>query len=127
MISKGYVGLFRNGLHEVQIGGFVEGWLEGFDRVEQVIPGRGAGNATFVVSGREQVVWAPHLQFRVTSGEDFAWVYISMGRRVVETSGLPYGDNLVPLNVLAGLDGLEEVIDQGNERRLGELESEELM
>ena len=127
MISKGYVGLFRSELHEMQIGGFVQNWLENFDKVEQVIPGHDSGNATFVISGKEHIMWAPHLQFRVTFGEDFAWVYISKGRQVVETSGLPYGDNLVPLNVLVELDDLEEVIDQENERRLDELEREGLM
>jgi hypothetical protein len=127
MISKGYVGLFRTELHERQIGGFVQNWLENFDKVEQVIPGRDAGNATFTISSHEQIIWALHLQFRVTFGEDFAWVYISKGKQVVETSGLPYGDNLVPLNVLVELADLEEVIDQENERRLEELESEGLM
>jgi hypothetical protein len=127
MISKGYVGLFRTGLHEPQIGAFVQSWLRNFDKVEQVIPGHESGNATFVISDHGQIMWAPHLQFRVMHGEDFAWVYISKGRQVVETSGLPYGDNLVPLNVLVELEDLAEVIDQENERRLDELEREGLM
>ena len=127
MISKGYVGLFRAALHEPQIGAMVRAWLRNFDKVEQVIPGHDSGNATFMVVGEEQVMVAQHLQFRVTRGEDFAWVYISKGGRVAETSGLPYDDNLTPLNVLAELPDLEEVIDQENDRRLDELERDGLM
>jgi hypothetical protein len=114
-------------LHEPQIGAFVRSWLENFDKVEQVIPGHDSGNATIAISGHEQIIWSPHLQFRVMAGEDFAWIYISKGKQVVETSGLPYGDNLVPLNVLVELEDLEEVIDQENDRRLDELEREGLM
>ncbi|MDR2462589.1 MAG: hypothetical protein LBD30_02275 [Verrucomicrobiales bacterium] len=124
MVSKGYVGLFRCELHETHISAFVQSWLKNFDKVEQLVPGRDSGNATFTVSDPAQIMWAPHLQFRVMLGEDFAWVYVSKGGRVVETSGLPYGDNMAPLNALAGLADLTEVIDQENERRLDELERE---
>ncbi|MDR1192265.1 MAG: hypothetical protein LBK60_11495 [Verrucomicrobiales bacterium] len=122
MVSKGYVGLFHGALHEPHISAFVQSWLKNFDRVEQIIPGRDSGNATFTVSDPAQIMWSPHLQFRVMRGEDFAWVYVSKGRQVVETSGLPYGDNLAPLNALVELVDLAEVIDQENERRLDELE-----
>ena len=67
------------------------------------------------------------MQFRMIEGDDFAWIYLSLGRRVAETSGLPHADNLAPLHALAELPGLQEVVDQINERRLDQLESEGLL
>ncbi len=127
MISKSYVGLFGGPLTEAELKEFAAWWLETFDRLEQVYPGPQAGTSTFTVHSSDDILWDEHLQFRVVSGDDFAWVYITKGRRVVETSGLPYADNLLPLNVLVELPGLEEVIDHLNEKRLDQLEAEGLL
>ena len=127
MISKGYVGLFTEELTQGQITEFALCWLNLFDRVEQVYPGKDAGTATFTVHRIEDILWDKNLQFRVIAGDDFAWIYANLGQRVMETSGLPEAGNLAPLHALLELPGLEEIIDQANERRLDQLEAEGLL
>ena len=127
MISKGYVGLFAEALTQAHIGEFANCWLSLFDRVEQVYPGKEAGAATFTVRTVEDILWDKNLQFRVIEGDDFAWIYAHLGGRVIETSGLPHAENMAPLHALVELPGLEEVVDQVNERRLDQLEAEGLL
>ena len=127
MISKGYVGLFKEPLEEAQIREIISVWLSNFDLVEQVYPGPQAGTATFTVKTTDDIAWDAHMQFRVHAGGDFCWVYLSKGRRVLETTGLPDVENTIPLYALLELPGLEEVIAQENERRLDQLEAEGLL
>ncbi len=123
MDSKGYVAIFKQALGKNKVKDFVRVWLDHYPRVEQVCPGQGAGTVTLTIENADAILWEPNLQFRVMSGEDFAWIYLTFEGRVIETSGLAYETNTLPLDVLVELEGIEEVIDQRNERRLDELEA----
>jgi hypothetical protein len=127
MISKGFVGVFDTPFTKEQVGAFVDAWIGSQFQVEQVCPGPHAGNTTVSIAAAGDVLWEDHLQFRVLSGVIFSWVYLTLGRRVIETSGMPDDGNTLPLDVLLDLPGLEEVVDQANDRRLDELEKEGLM
>ena len=127
MISKGFVGLFAEPFTRATVGSFVGVWLGGGYQVEQVCPGPAAGNTTISIKEPSDVLWEQNLQFRVLNGVTFSWAYLTLGRRVIETSGLPDEGNILPLEVLADLPGLVEVVDQVNERRLDQLEAEGLM
>lgn len=126
MISKGYVGLFKDPLTGDNVREFVASWLERFERVEQV-SGGGAGAVTVRIESVEQIIKEDHQQFRVLMGDDFAWVYVSKGNYVIETTGMPADDISVCLDVLLELPGLVEVIDQKDDKRLDELEAKGLM
>lgn len=125
MISKGYVGLFKEPLAEKQIQKCVDSWLARFEKVEQVSPGGGV--LTITLESSAQVVMEEHQQFRVLMGNDFAWVYLTKERYVMETTGLPSDASTLCLDVLLELPGVEEIIDQKNDRRLDELEAKGLM
>lgn len=68
-----------------------------------------------------------HLQFRVIQGDDFSWAYLTRGRRVIETTGLPNEKIPLSLDILLELTGVTEVVDQSDDRRLDELERDGLM
>jgi hypothetical protein len=127
MISKGYVGVFDAPFTRETVGGMVDCWREKNFQVEQVCPGPHAGNTTVSVASPADILWEDNLQFRVLSDVTFSWVYLTLGHRVAETSGLPEEGNTLPLEVLLDLPGLAEVVDQANERRLDQLEAEGLM
>ena len=127
MDSKGYVALFHQPLSKESIRGFVETWIGTYDKVEQVCPGPEAGGITVSLKTTEDILWEKNLQFRVLTGGEFTWIYLSQQTRVIETSGLPFADNTMPLDVLVELPGLAEIIDQINERRLNQLEAEGLL
>jgi hypothetical protein len=127
MISKGYVGVFDAPLTRAVVEAVVDTWLGSNFKIEQVCPGPHAGNVTIAITKTEELLWEDNLQFRVLSDVTFAWVYFSLNRCVMETSGLPDDGNLMPLEVLADLPGIVEVVDQVNERRLEQLEAEGLM
>jgi hypothetical protein len=127
MISQGYVGVFDAAFTRASVTEFVETWLGLNFQVEQVCPGPHAGNTTLAITKAEDILWETNLQFRVLSEVTFAWVYLSLHRRVIETSGLPEEANTMPLDVLVDLPGVTEVVDQINERRLDQLEAEGLM
>jgi hypothetical protein len=122
MDSKGYVAIFKEPLGKEAVREFAQLWLEQYSRLEQVCPGQNAGTVTLKVDNVDALLWEKNMQFRVMSGEDFSWIYLNMEGRVIETSGLPYETNTLPLDVLVELEGIEEVVDQQNERRLDELE-----
>jgi hypothetical protein len=127
MDSKGYVALFHRPLTQESIQGFIETWLGTYDKVEQVCPGPQAGGITVVLKTVEDILWEKNLQFRILTGGEFTWVYVSQQARVLETSGLPFADNTMPLDVLIELPDLAEIIDQVNDRRLDQLEAEGLL
>jgi hypothetical protein len=127
MISKGYVGLFAEAFTQAQVGAFVGVWLGSGLQVEQVCPGPLAGNTTISIKEPSDILWEPNLQFRVLNEVTFSWAYLTLGKRVMETSGLPEEGNILPLEILAELPGLTEVIDQINDRRLDQLEAQGLM
>lgn len=127
MISKGYVGVFDQPFTRESIGTFVEAWHASNLQIEQVCPGPRAGNTTIPIHTREDILWENHLQFRLLSDTTFSWAYLSLQRQVIETSGMPDDANTLPLDVLLALPGLAEIVDQANDRRLDELESQGLM
>lgn len=119
MIQKGFVAVFERDLGQGQIGEIVASWLQRFEKVEQVIPGM---DGTLEVAEPSEIMWEPHLQFRVLNGDQFAWVYVSVDRRAIETTGFQDAEISLCLDVLLELPGVAEVIDERNQRRLEELE-----
>lgn len=127
MDSKGYVALFHYPLTKDKIGSFLQAWIDCYDRVEQTCPGPAAGGVTVLLKSREEILWETNLQFRILMGGEFTWVYLNLNSRTLETSGLPFADNTMPLDVLVELPDLAEIIEQHNEKRLDQLEAEGLM
>ena len=127
MISKGYVAVTDRPLDRDYVRELVASWLERFERVEQVAPMQGTSISTLSVPSADEVMWEENLQFRVLNGAEFTWVYLTLGKQVIETSGLPGDEISLCLEVLLELPGIEEVVDQINERRLDQLEAEGLM
>lgn len=127
MISRGYVAVFADAHTDDSIRKILESWLARFERIEQVIPGIQAGNTTTAVHSPLDMIPSDHLQFRVIQGEDFAWTYLTRGRRVMETTGLPHEKISLCLDVLLELPGVTEIVDQHDDRRLDELERDGLM
>lgn len=127
MISRGYVAVFAEPHTDDSIRKLVESWLERFEKVEQVVPGIQAGNTTTALQIPQEMIPADHLQFRIIQGEDFAWAYLTRGRRVIETTGLPHEKLSLCLDILLELSGVTEIVDQHDDRRLDELERDGLM
>ena len=98
----------------------VASWLERFERLEQVIPKM---EGTLEIKQPDEIMWEPNLQFRVLNGEQFAWVYVSLDHRAMETTGFQDAEISFCLEVLLELPGVKEVVDEKNQRRLDELES----
>ena len=119
MIQKGFVAVFERDLAQADITECVISWLERFEKVEQVIPNM---EGTLEVKEPGEIMWEPNLQFRVLNGEQFAWVYVSVDKRAMETTGFQDAEISFCLEVLLELPGIAEVIDEKNQRRLDELE-----
>ena len=127
MISRGYVAVFTEPHTDDSIRTILESWLARFEKVEQVIPGIQAGNTTTAIQSPQDLIPSDHLQFRVIQGQDFAWAYLTRGRRVIETTGLPQEKISLCLDILLELPGVSEIVDQHDDRRLDELERDGLM
>ena len=93
--------------------------LERFEKVEQVVPKM---EGTLEVKEARDIMWEPNQQFRVLNGEQFAWVYVSLDKRAMETTGFQDAEISFCLEVLLELPNVAEVIDEKNQRRLNELE-----
>jgi len=119
MVQKGFIAVFEEALGRPEISECIASWLERFEKVEQVVPGM---EGTLEVKEPSEIMWEPNLQFRVMNGEQFAWVYASLDRRAVETTGFQDAEISFCLEVLLELPGVAEVIDERNQRRLNELE-----
>jgi len=119
MNQKGFVAVFERDLAQADIAECVVSWLKRFEKVEQVIPGM---EGTLEVKEAGEIMWEPNLQFRVLNGDQFAWVYVSVDRRAMETTGFQDAEISLCLDVLLELPGLAEVVDEKNQRRLDELE-----
>ena len=127
MISRGYVAVFSQAHTDASIRAILDSWLSRFERVEQVVPGTQAGNTTVTLANPDELLKSDHLQFRIILGEDFAWAYLTRGRRVIETTGLPNEKIALCLDILLELPGVTEIVDQHDDRRLDELERDGLM
>ena len=119
MLQKGYVAVFEKALDRASVSECVASWLERFERVEQVVPRM---EGTLEVREPSEIMWEQHLQFRVLNGEQFAWVYVSLDKPAMETTGFQDAEISFCLEVLLELPGIAEVIDERNQRRLDELE-----
>lgn len=126
MLTKGYVALFAQPLTRPAILGCVDLWLEHFERVEQLLPGP-SGTGTLAIEGGGDIMWAEQMEFRILHGDDFTWVYVRENAFVMETSGDPHEDNILPLGAVVELPGVIEVINQEDDRRLDELEAKGLI
>lgn len=124
---RGFVGLFREQLDRPRIEALVALWLERFGAVEQAV-GPSYQVSTLRIQSVADIIWEADLTFRVLSGEQFAWVYLTPNTRVIETSGL--GVSAGPLlcrDVLEDVPDCAEIIDERNDRRLEELEAQGVM
>ena len=119
MERKGFIAIFETGLGKKEISECLASWIERFEKVEQVVPGM---EGTLEVKEPSEIMWEPNLQFRVMNGEQFAWVYVSLDRRAIETTGFQDAEISFCLEVLLELPGIAEVVDEKNQRRLDELE-----
>lgn len=127
MISRGYVAIFSEPHTDSSIRLILQSWMERFERIEQIIPGAQAGNSTVTLTSPQELLPGDHLQFRILVGGDFTWAYLTRGRRVIETTGLPSEKIALCLDVLLELNGVTEIVDQSDDRRLDELERDGLM
>jgi len=124
---QGFVGVFPEPLERRSIEGLIGIWLERYGSVEQAA-GRGAEALTIPIRASADVAWNGSIEFRVSCGEQFAWVYITPGHRVIETSGLtPQNGDSLCHDVLVDLPGCREIVNDHDDRRLDQLEAEGLM
>ena len=119
MMPKGFVAVFEQDIARAQVNECVASWLARFEKVEQVIPNM---EGTLEVKEPSEIMWEANLQFRVMNGEQFAWVYATLDKRAMETTGLQDAEISFCLEVLLELRGVAEIIDERNQRRLDELE-----
>jgi hypothetical protein len=119
MDKKGFIAIFEAALKRAEISECVASWLERFEKVEQVIPKM---EGTLEVKEPSEIMWEPNMQFRIIKGEQFAWGYVSLDKRAIETTGFQDAEISFCLEVLLELPGVAEVIDEKNQRRLDELE-----
>ncbi len=128
MISKTYVAVFSRPLDQELITQCALSWVARFEKVEQLVPQNGfGGDHGLSITQAADLMWAPHLQFRVTQGLDFSWIYLTMDRRAIETSSLPSDEIAICLDVLLELPHVTEIVDGLDERRLDELEAEGIL
>jgi hypothetical protein len=121
---RGFVGIFSEPLRKPRVQEIIMLWMSRFGTVEQTV-GKNGQVLTLVIRSEEDLMWTEKdLQFRVTSGEQFAWIYLTQDRFVMETSGLSSeaATDLLCRDVLTNVSGCEEVIDERNNSRLDELE-----
>ena len=126
MISKGFVGLFSAPLDKELVSECAASWLERFERLEQVTPDPGS-IATVILKKPEDIMWESNMQFRVLNGEEFAWIYLTLDKRCMETSGLASEEISLCLEVLLELPLIADVVDQNNSKKLDQLEAEGLL
>jgi hypothetical protein len=119
MVKKGFVAVFEQPLDRSRLSECVASWLHRFEKVEQVIPKM---EGTLEVKEPSEIMWEPNLQFRVTNGEQFAWIYASLDKPAMETTGFQDAEISFCLEVLLELPAIAEVVDEKNQRRLEELE-----
>jgi hypothetical protein len=119
MEKKGFVAVFSRDLNRALIGECVDSWLERFEKVEQVAP---ATEFTLEVKEAKDILWDGNLQFRVSNGDQFAWIYVTLDKTAMETTGFADAEISFALEVLLELPDVAEIVDEKNQRRLDELE-----
>jgi hypothetical protein len=119
MEKKGFVAVFGKELDRARIGVCVDSWLERFEKVEQVAP---ANEFTLEVKETRDILWDTNLQFRVSNADQFAWIYITLDKTAMETTGFADAEISFCLEVLLELPDVTEIVDEKNQRRLEQLE-----
>jgi hypothetical protein len=119
MEKKGFVAVFSMDLNRIRVGECVDSWLERFEKVEQVAP---ATEFTLEVKETKDILWDVNLQFRVSNADQFAWVYLTLDKAAMETTGFADAEISFALEVLLELPNVTEIVDEKNQRRLDELE-----
>ncbi|QSR83999.1 hypothetical protein [Methylacidimicrobium sp. B4] len=125
---SGFVALFEEPLDREGVEEMVAHWIARFERVEQALPvGERGGTATMEIHRASDIFWEEYPQFRITEGDAFTWVYLSLRRKSVETTGFSTSGIPFCLEVLLELPRIHEIIDEKNEARLTELEQEGIL
>ncbi len=119
MEKKGFVAVFGKELDRDRVGECVESWLERFEKVEQVAP---SSEFTLEVKESKDILWDANLQFRVSNGDQFAWIYLTLDKTAMETTGFADAEISFCLEVLLELPDVTEIVDEKNQRRLDQLE-----
>ncbi len=119
MEKKGFVAVFGKELDRERIGECVDSWLERFEKVEQVAP---SSEFTLELKESKDILWDANLQFRVGNGDQFAWVYLTLDKTAMETTGFADAEISFCLEVLLELPDVTEIVDEKNQRRLDQLE-----
>ena len=128
MTNKTFVAVLSEPLTQVLVEKCALSWIERFDTLEQLVPENGFGaDYGLAITKAEDLMWAPHLQFRVSHGIDFTWIYLTLDRRAIETTGFPNESISLCLEVLLELPSVVEIIDGVDEKRLDALEKEGLL
>ncbi|MDD2676694.1 MAG: hypothetical protein PHP75_04420 [Methylacidiphilaceae bacterium] len=125
---SGFVALFEEPLDRERVEEMVTHWIARFERVEQALPGgKGAGAATMEIRAASDLFWEEYPQLRISEGETFAWVYLGMTRRSIETTGFSTSGIPLSLELLLELPRICEIIDEKNEERLTQLERQGIL
>lgn len=125
---SGFVALFEEPLDREGVEEIVTHWIARFERVEQALPGGGGGGtATMEIRATSDIFWENFPQFRIAEGDTFAWVYLSLRRKSIETTGFSTSGIPLSLEVLLELPRVCEIIDEKNEARLSQLEHEGIL
>lgn len=129
MNSQGYVAVFSKSLEKALVGEIVASWLARYGTVEQVAPhtGKGPGFTLSVKETKDVMFASDALQFRVVEQAHFTWIYLTVGRRAIETSGFPGEEHSLALDVLLELPHVTEIVTENDEKRLDELEAEGIL
>jgi hypothetical protein len=119
MVQKGFIAVFEQPLDRTRLSECVASWIERFEKIEQVVPKM---EGTLEVREPSEIMWEPNLQFRILMGGQFAWIYVSVDKLAMETTGFQDAEISFCLEVLLELPGIAEIVDEKNQRRLDELE-----
>lgn len=123
--AMGFVARFNEPLDETRLRALIASWLDRFERLEQVVDN---DVATLQVGEPGEVRWEKNMQFRILDGGQFAWVYITKGSKLIETTGMSAGDEAsLCLTLLTELPGIAEIVHDNDEKRLAEMEAEGLL
>ena len=79
------------------------------------------------IRATSDIFWENFPQFRIAEGDTFAWVYLSLRRKSIETTGFSTSGIPLSLEVLLELPRVCEIIDEKNEARLSQLEHEGIL
>ena len=119
MEKKGFIAIFNKPFTRERVSECVDSWLERFEKVEQVAP---ANEFTLEVLEAKDLIWDTNLQFRVSNADLFAWIYVTLEKAAMETTGFADAEISFCLQVLLELPDTAEIVDEKNQRRLDELE-----